>query len=72
MKILKPTIIYDHEEDVIRIVKVAKANNYYLSKNDAYNFWKSYSEKVEANWLILPEKDEILLQIILNYSDVED
>lgn len=64
--------VYNRQEDVIRMVKVAQKNGYDLLERDAYEFWKLYSEKVEADWLKLPEEDELLLQIMLNYSDIVD
>lgn len=64
--------IYNHQEDVTRMVNVAQKNGYDLLEKDAYEFWKLYSEKVEANWLELPEEDELLLEIMLNYSNIVD
>lgn len=70
MKILKPKIEYPKEQDVDRIVDIMRERGYTIEESDAYQIWSEWSNAVEANWLQLPEEDDILVSIILNSTKV--
>ena len=55
-------------KDVDIIINVCKQNGYIVSKGDARKIWENYSDSVAASWLILPEKDEDIMRIILLHS----
>lgn len=60
-----------YQGDVDRIVRVMKENGYSITDEDAYKIWIDYSERVEATWLILPDSDEDLKNIILVNAKME-
>lgn len=53
-----------HIDDCGRIVRVAAANGYPITINNAYKLWSEYSDSYAAGWLYLPEKDEDLFSRI--------
>lgn len=60
-----------YQKDVDRIVRIMKGKGYLITDEDAYKIWLDYSERVSANWLILPDSDEDLINIILANSKLE-
>lgn len=60
-----------YTEDILRIVKILNNNGYYATEELAQKIWSDYSEDVCAGWLILPEKDSDLLEILVEYGELE-
>lgn len=61
------------KEDVQRIVSVCKDKGYELSEENAMIAWEKYSEDYyAAGWLILPKKDEDVVNAILKVMEEEE
>ena len=60
----------EYPEDCNRIIDVAKKNGWELGKKQAVRLWKGYSEDLAAGWLILPEEDSDLWDILLGELNV--
>lgn len=61
----------EESESVARIVDVCAKNGYYISPKTAHMVWEIYSDSMAAGWMSFPDDDEILMSIVLNYTQVE-
>lgn len=74
-KDLKTLIFYDkfnnnsriYREDIERIVSIYKKYGYLISHEDALKAWECYSDSLAAEWIFLPEKDDLVFDSIFNY-----
>lgn len=51
--------------DINRIRKTLNEHYFDMLISDIYNLWNKYSNKSSANWLILPEDDNELFDVLL-------
>lgn len=60
---------YDPEDDkeLERLINVAGANGWHLSKKLAGLIWRDHSDDWCASWLILPERDEEIWRYLKEY-----
>lgn len=54
-------------DDVERIRRVSNLRGTKISSYEARSIWQIYSDELCATWLVLPESDEKLYEIILKY-----
>ncbi len=54
--------------DVIRIVNVCTKHNIEITFAEAEELWNKYSDDYCAQWLILPDSDEYLFEIIIEQA----
>ena len=52
-------------EDLNRIRKVLNEHGFDMLLSDIYTLWSKYSDKASANWLILPQEDNKLYDILI-------
>lgn len=55
-------------EDVKRIVEVMKKRDIEVTPTEAEDIWDLYSDDCFAQWLGLPDDDEQLFNIIIEYA----
>lgn len=60
---------YMYSGDVDRIVLACKNAGYGISEPVALEVWERYSDSMCAGWLHLPDDDDTLVSIILDYSE---
>lgn len=54
--------------DIIRIINVCAKHNIEITIKEAEELWSNYSDEYCAQWLILPDSDETLFEIIINQA----
>lgn len=54
--------------DIIRIINVCAKHNIEITIAEAEELWLNYSDEYCAQWLILPDSDETLFEIIINQA----
>ena len=54
--------------DVIRIINVCAKHNIEITSAEAEELWNKYSDDYCAQWLILPDSDEYLFEIIIEQA----
>lgn len=59
-------------EDVIRIRKALWDGGMNTYLVDAYYMWGEYSDSLSAGWIILPETDEEIFNILVVSTEDED
>ena len=62
LELVRPEYI----DDTKRIIKVALDHNLFLTPIEAEIIWLLYSDDMAANWMMLPDEDIILWEIINN------
>lgn len=68
MQKIEPIFVFEFEDDVNRIVGICYEHGYEVSTKDACQIWKDYSESMAAGWMCLPETDQYILDIVLDFS----
>lgn len=54
--------------DVIRIINVCAKHNIEITFVEAEELWSTYSDNYCAQWLVLPDSDEYLFEIIIEQA----
>jgi hypothetical protein len=55
--------------DVERLVECFSQHRYHIPPRAAYEIWKEYSQSMAAGWMMLPESNEQLWNILSQYVD---
>jgi len=58
-----------YRRDVERMFRCAHDAGYSVTESDLVNAWTEYSESICATWLMLPEKNDVLLSILLKHIE---
>ena len=58
----------NHMIDILRIVQVCADRNISITPSEAQELWKIHSDNNCAGWLILPENDNELFEIIIEQA----
>jgi hypothetical protein len=61
-----------YRSDITRMVRVCREAGYTLSRSAARRIWDQHSARFAAGWLILPERDEDLLQELIDNAVVSE
>ena len=54
--------------DIIRIVDVCAKHNIEITFAEAEELWNKYSDDCCAQWLILPDSDDYLFEVIIEQA----
>ena len=54
--------------DIIRIINVCAKHNIEITIEEVKELWIDYSYEYCAGWLLLPDSDETLFEIIINHA----
>jgi len=55
------------DEEITRIVELFKVKGFFITRQQASFLWEVHSHDWAANWLSLPQKDEHLWKVMLDY-----
>lgn len=58
-----------HPEDVARIKRICKERGYKISRHDAQLVWEEYSDSMAVGWLFLPDSDDAVFNVVLQYCN---
>ena len=56
-------------EDCVRIVKALLDVGYVITPYEAEMLWSTYSDRVDAGWLFLPDTDEEIVAAVRTYLE---
>ena len=59
---------FSYPEDVERIVKVFKNKDIEITPDEANELWDRYSDDLCASWIGLPDNDNKLFDIVIEYA----
>lgn len=59
-------------EDVDRIVKICFEADYIITRDDAEQIWREYSDMLAANWLTLPRANPAIVAIMLKMGNIKE
>lgn len=66
---------FKYDDDIDRMLKICIDAGYSIQRRDLIELWCDFSDELCATWLLLPEQDEDILQIILEkatpYSETD-
>ena len=65
----QPFVPYKLAQDCIRIMEILNKNSVVCSYYEAYIAWDNYSDSLCASWIILPESDEEIFNILVEQEE---
>jgi len=57
------------EKDIEYLRRVVEQHGDYISKEDAYKLWYYISDLFGANWLAMPENNQLFIEPLKKYYD---